>query len=58
MDDLASIELEPGESSSVMMQSGLGRLNVESGGGNNPLRISGKKNLTQLFLLTDSFIES
>ena len=44
MDDLASIELEPGESSSVMMQSGLGRLNVESGGGCNPLRISGKKN--------------
>ena len=58
MDDLASVDLEPGESSSVVMQSGLGKLNVESGGGCNPLRISGKKKLTQLFLLTDSFIES
>ena len=54
MDDLASTELEPGESSSVMMQSGLGRLNVESGGGCNPLRISGKKINTALFV--DRFV--
>ena len=42
MNDLASVNSEPGESSSVEMQNGLGKFNVESGGGYNPLRISGK----------------
>ena len=54
MNDLASVDLEPGESSSVVMQSGLGKLKVESGGGCNPLRISGKKFNTALFV--DRFV--